>query len=193
MCSSEPAGGARDPLDLGHRIGADIGGVGGGAPLLAEVDAARQFAHEHEIDPVEHLRLDRRDPAQRSVHRDRAQVRIHAEFAPQRKERRLGAHRRIRGAPLRSADRAEQHRIGAPAQRERVGWQAVAVHIDRGATEKGGCEFELVAEGGSGRIEDAKRLRNDFGTDPVAAEHRNERLHARRCSYALMAASFDSR
>ena len=63
-------------------VRAHVGRLRGGAALLAEVDAAGELAHEHEIDAVEHLGLDRRRVAQRGMQLDGSQVGVDTELAP---------------------------------------------------------------------------------------------------------------
>ena len=77
----------------------------GGARLGAEVDAAGEFAHEHQVHAVEDLRLEHRRVAQCRMQLDRPQVGVDAELTPQAQQALLGAHRRG-GTPFRAANGA---------------------------------------------------------------------------------------
>ncbi len=180
--TGEGARDARDTLDLCDRIGADVGGVSRRAMLLAEIDSAGELPHEHEVDAIDDFRPDGRGIAQRRVNGDGPQVRIDAKLAPQRKQGRLGAQLRIGRAPLRPADRAEQHCVGATAQRQGRSRQPVTVQIDGRTAEERGRKLEVVPELRRDRFEDAHGLRDDLRSDSVAAEYRDQRLHRWRCS-----------
>ena len=61
---------------------------------------------------------------------DRAQVREQAEAAAEGEQRLLRADRRVRVVPLRAADGAEQHGVGAAARLDVLGADGDAVGVD---------------------------------------------------------------
>ena len=85
----------------------------------AEVQAARQFAHDENIHTFEFLRLERRRSNQRRMHFDRAQIRKNAQTFAQGEQSAFGAIFGGGVIPFRSADRTEQNRI-ADLQSARV-------------------------------------------------------------------------
>jgi hypothetical protein len=68
------AGQAHHAFDLHHAVAAYIDGLGGGALLVAEVNAAGQFAHHHDVDAMQQLRLDGRGIEHGGVRHHGAQV-----------------------------------------------------------------------------------------------------------------------
>jgi len=75
--------------------------------FLAEVDAAGELAHEHQVDAGDDLGFQRRGVGERWMHAHRAQVGEGAELAAQAQEPRLGPQLRIGRRPAGSADRPE--------------------------------------------------------------------------------------
>ena len=55
----EPAGDARDALNFIDAVRAQVAGEVLGAAFLAEVDAARQLAHDHDVGAAQDFRLER--------------------------------------------------------------------------------------------------------------------------------------
>ena len=111
-------GGARDPLDLLGAVGAHVRGDGGGARLLAEVDAAGELAHDQQVGALDALASQRRGVVERRQRLDGAQVRVQPEPLAQPEQPLLGTRLvGVGGVPLRAADRREQHRVGAPCRR----------------------------------------------------------------------------
>ena len=61
-------------LDLDDAVAAHVERLGGGALLLAEIDAAGELANHHDVDAPQQLRLDRRGVEHRRVGHDGAKI-----------------------------------------------------------------------------------------------------------------------
>ena len=108
----EGAGALDDAADLGRRVVAGVVGRVVAETAVAEVDAADQLAHDHEVELGHELLAQRARGVLRVAARG-ADVGVAAEHRAQREQALLGAHR---GAvPLRPADGAQQHGVGAEA------------------------------------------------------------------------------
>ena len=159
--------GAGDPLDLCHRVLAEVGGALGGALLGAEVDPARELADDEQVGALDDLAAQRAGVEQRGERPDGAQVGVEAEALAQAEQPLLGARRaRVGRVPLRPADGGEQDGVGALAGGERLVGQRRAVGVDRGAAERVLLEGEVVGDGG----EHLERRGEDLRADPVAGE-----------------------
>ncbi len=115
---------ARDALDLRGRIAADVLGLARRALLATEVDAAGQFAHDHDVDVADHLGPERRGVEHRrracapgaGWRTGRACGAGRADPAPGARARRgrtTAARRRRRAAPRRSSRQASIVRGGS--------------------------------------------------------------------------------
>ena len=131
-------GDARDALDLGDGVDAQVAGAVGGARLLAEVDAAGELAHDEQVGALDDARASagsRRSSAVDGPHR--AQVRVQARALAQAEQALLGARRvGVGRVPLRAADGREQDGVGRAAGGERLVGQRGAVGVDRRAAER---------------------------------------------------------
>ena len=115
---------ARDAFDLGravdHRVDRFFHAVDGALLLRrAEVDAAGQFAHDHEIETAHELGLQGRRILEPGKHPDRAQVRVQLVVAPQQKERVFRTLRERLSFVFGQSDAAEENRRAALADRAR--------------------------------------------------------------------------
>ena len=128
---------AGDSLHLGTRV---LAGVEPGPvladPLLAEVEAADELPHDHDVDP--------RCPR-------RPEVRVDAELLAQTEEALLRAHRLA--FELGEADGGEENRVGRAAGCERLLGQRRSLREDRVAAER------VLRVIDSERVEHANRLR----------------------------------
>ncbi|KAG1388336.1 hypothetical protein G6F59_016000 [Rhizopus arrhizus] len=97
------------------RRSAQVAGAVGVAGLVAEVDAAGQFAYHHEVHALQQLGLDRRGVQRRLVGAHRAQVGIQAQRLADCQQALFRAHLGVRVGPLRATDRTQQHRVGGLA------------------------------------------------------------------------------
>ena len=78
---------------------------------LAEVHAARQLAHDHDVEALDQLALQRGGVGERRIADGGAQVGEQAEVLAQPQEAGFGAHRIGNAVPLRTADGAEDDRV----------------------------------------------------------------------------------
>ena len=82
-CLAKPAASRTTRSTAKHGVAANVDGVGRRSSLLAEVDSAGQFAHDHDVHAVQAIRLDRRGVEHRGVRHHRPQVREQAQGLPQ--------------------------------------------------------------------------------------------------------------
>ena len=80
---------------------------------LAEIDAAGEFAHDDDVEPLDHLRLQRRGAGERGITHCRANVGVERQVLAQPEQPRLGARLIGHVGPFRAADR----RRAAPRRR----------------------------------------------------------------------------
>ena len=114
-------------------------------PLVAEVDAAGQLAHDEQVGAGDPLRAQRARVEQRRARPDRAQVGVQAEALAEAEQALLGARRvGVGRVPLRPADGAEQHGVGVAAGLEHLVGERGAVLVDRGAADQALVELELA-------------------------------------------------
>ena len=96
----------------------------------------------------------------------------------------LRAHRGGRVRPLRSADGAEQDRVGAPAQRQRRGRQRLAGRVDRGAADEAASKRESWPWRRATASSARTRLGGDLGADAVARQYRDQCASCMPCRCA---------
>ncbi len=146
--AERPAG---DPLDLLAGVAADVHRVVVPELLAAEVQAAGQLAHDHQVDvAVAH----------------RPQVRVRVELAAELQQPLLGTPRgRL---PARAADGAQQHRVGRLDGGAHVRRERVAVLVDRVAAERQVHLAHTEAEQLARRVDHAPGLGHHLGADAVA-------------------------
>ena len=190
----QPERAVRDPRDLALVVRLGVPHLAlplGRRPLaaLAEVDAARQLAHDQHVGALDDLRPQRRQRDHLRVHHHRPQVHEQVERPPQPQDR-----RRLDAAPLRvvrlarrPAERALEDRVGVPAGVERHGRQVLAVALPRLAARVRLDELELVPEPPAHRRQHPQRLVRDLRPDPVAPQHRDLEIHARSVAAARFA------
>ena len=105
-------------------------------PLLGrapEVDPAGELADDEHVHAGQQLRPERRGRHERRVDGDRPQVRVQPEPAAQREQGLLRADPGVRVVPARTADRAEEDRVGRPAALHVLGQDRQPVGVDRRA------------------------------------------------------------
>ena len=166
-------------LDFVGGVGADVLGLVRGAALLAEVDAAGQFPHHHDVRAGEHLGLERRGVEHRLA--------WCAPGAGWRTRRACGA---VPAGPVRGARvHRDRDHFGPPtapssigralaAGVDRAGRQCRARRVDRRAADQRLGEFEVVTVLRAHGLQHPDGLGRDLGADAVAAEDGDARLHA---------------
>ena len=165
-------------FDFVGGVGADVLGLVRCAALPAEVDPAGQFPHDHDVRASDHLGLERRGVEHRLHGAHRAQVRKHAESAAQFQQSLFGAYPGTWVRPLRTTYGAEQRGSALAARIDRAGRQGRSRRVDRGATDQGFCEFEVVTVLRAHGLQHPDGLGRDLGADAIAAEDCDARLHA---------------
>ena len=173
------AGDARDlVLVVDHRVHGPPRSLRPLAPArLAEVDPARQLAHDQHVDAVDDLGPQRRGVDERREDRRRPQVREEPERLADPEQPLLRPHVHRHRIPFRSADGAEQDRAALAAGLDDLVAQRRAVFVDRAAADQLGLELELDAELLARRHEHALRLLRHLGPDPVAGQEYDSLCH----------------
>ena len=166
-----------DPLDLGDGVRAAVGGAIVVAHLVAEVDAARQLAHDEHVDAGQPFRTQRRRVEQLGIDRHRAQVGVEAQAFADREQALLGADLGARVVPLRAAHRAQQHGVGLLRDRQRLGRQRRPGLVDRRAADQRFAQRESVSPSLTDRRQHTRRLRDHFGTDSIPRQNGNSSTH----------------
>ena len=171
-------GHARDPLDF--VLGVDLGIDGAllavlhGHDLfrLAEIDAARQFADDHEIEAFDHLALEAGRVRQRRIADGGPQIREKPQILAQTQEPSLGPLRIGNLVPFRAAHRAEKDgirsfRLFHGGVRDRL-----AMGVIGAAADEILLDFELSAAGLAEPCDHAFDLGHDLGADAVAGKEK---------------------
>ena len=147
--------------------------------MLAEIDAARQLADDEEIKSLsDDLGLERRCARQRFPDLGGTEVREESELLAKRQQGPLlGTLRPRERVPLRTAHRAQQHRIGRLAGRKRVVRQAVAERIVCRTTDQFFVERKVVAELLGDFLQHLDGLAHDLWTDTITRNNSNCLFH----------------
>ncbi len=165
--------GAGDAFDFKDGIGLGVEGLGAvgavAASAFAEIDAAREFADDEEVEAVGgEVGAERGGVAEGGEESGGAQVGVEAEGLAEAEEGAFGAQVGGEGVPFGAADGAEEDAVGVEAGVEGVLWEGDAVAVDGGAAREAFGEMEVEASG----AEDVDGGADDLGADAVA---RNER------------------
>ena len=116
-----------------------------------------------------------------------AQVRVHAHGGAHIQQALLGPHKCVGTAPLWSANRAEQNRIGVSAKLTGGLWESSALRVDRGPTDQASLEPETMTVVTAYGLEDANGFSRDLWANAVPAEDADQGFHGRVLSKRLMA------
>ena len=161
-------GGAGHPLNLRHGVFAQVGGAIGGAGLLAEIDAAGQFAEDDQIDALDDLLLQRRAVRQHRRHLQRPQI---GEQAHRLADRQQPLFRtRLAAIPFRPADGAQQHGVGRDAGGARGLGQWLARFVDGRAADQMLGELEMMTIEVADDPQDVARGPCDLRSDAIAGQ-----------------------
>jgi hypothetical protein len=116
---------ARDAPDLGCAVAHGIetfvvtGIIAAAAARLAEINVSGQLADDHQVESRNDVRLDRRRSRELGIQQGGTQVGEESERLADREDPLFGPHRTRQRVVARTADGAEQHRVGGARERER--------------------------------------------------------------------------
>src|SRR2546430_11286075 len=114
------------------------------------------------------------------MHPHRPEIGVYSKLFAQTEQSLLRAQSCVWIVPARTADRAEQHRIGSSANLQRSTRQWSAARIDRAATDQSFVQLECVVPALCHRSKDANALGDYLGPDAVAWKNRDsQRVHTR--------------
>ena len=169
---------ARDAPDLGLAIAHGVEALAHAIELsyslrLAEVDVSGELAHDEDVEPGDHLRLERRRRGELRMHARRAQVGEQPERLAQPKNRLLGALGALKLVVARVAHRAEQHRTGLLGNTQCGCGKRVARGLVACAPDRRSFHLQRQLE----RLQHPHSLRNDLRPDAVTGQ--NGDLHPR--------------
>ncbi len=150
------------------------------AARLAEIDAAGQLAHDHDVEARDHLALQRRRLGQFLEHDCRAQVGEQAHVLADAQQTTLRLLVEGHVVPLRATHRAHQHRVGGQARGHRLVGQGHAVRVDRCAADQPLGKLERRNPRRLHPRDDPANLRHHFLTDPVAGQQHHLLLRRHR-------------
>ena len=112
---------------------------------FAEIDAAGQFAHDHDVEALDDFALERRGVGERGVADRRAQIGVEREFLAQPQQPGFRPHFVGNAVPFRAADRGEQDGVGALGARH-VGFaDRLAVSVIGAAADQALLDLEARA------------------------------------------------
>ena len=144
---------ARDALDLRdaveHRVEAFVvtRRVDAATARLAEVDVAGELADDHQVEPGDDVRLQRRGGGEFRIEQRRAQVGEQRQLLADPQDALLGPQRARQRVVPRPADGAHQHSVGGARQRERRRRQRMLRGVVAGAADRRGLGFDGEAFG----------------------------------------------
>src|SRR5580693_594776 len=139
--------------------------------MLAKINISSQFTHNLEITIVNAFAPQRRNAAQRRTQSDRPQINVQAERLAQPQQTSFRALIERQTIPLRSADRAEQNRIGRTAAGQRLRRQRRAKTLDRSSAKRQFAEFEFMFERFRAVFQNLHRSARYFRSDSVARQY----------------------
>ncbi len=123
-------------FDLGGAVAAHIDRFRGGAGFLAEINAAGEFAHHHDVHAAQQLRLDRRGMEHGRVGHHGPQIGEQSQRLAQLQQALFRTNLGIRVRPFRAAHRPEQYGVRLHRQVQRGGRQGLACRVDGGASQE---------------------------------------------------------
>ena len=160
-----------DPFDFLHRVDARVVRHAVAAATIAEVDAARQLAHDHHVGASRALLAQRAGGSERRHDPYRPQVGEQAEALAQAEQTLLRAWCvGVGRVPLRPAHGAQQHGVGCAAAFQHLGGQRDPVLVDRDAADRRPLDLEAGIEPGRERVQELQPCPDHLGTDPVARQ-----------------------
>ena len=157
-------------FDFFHGVAANVDGFGRGARLLAEVDAAGQLAHHHDVHAAQSSALIGEACSTAGCGTTGRRL-ANSPSALRSCSRPCSGRTGASGADHFGPPTApEQNCVGALRQRQRGRRQRLSRRIDGGAAEQRRLEFKGVPEARGHRAQGPHRLGRDFAADAVAGE-----------------------
>ena len=138
---------------------------------MPEVDAAREFAHDHQVQAADHLGFQCRGPCKLRVEDRRSQVGEQPEAGAQSKQPLLGAQRALQRLPLWAAYGPQQYRVGCLCLCEGLVGQWLAVGLVAGPADRTLAQLGVEAVMILQAVDDLDGLANDLRTDPVTRKY----------------------
>ena len=167
----------RDPPDL--RLGIDHGVdpdplavLDPDAAGLAEIGVAQEFTDDHEIDPPDDLRLERRGVDQILEDDDRPEVGVEAEPRAEAEEAPLRPEAVVERFPFRAAHGAQEYGVARHGHLQDILGQRGAEPVVGRPADQPLLHLEPDAGACGHDVEDLPRLPHDLRPDPVAGEDR---------------------
>src|SRR5271170_6947697 len=114
--------------------------------MLAKINVTGKLANNFEIAIVNALATQRRNAAQRGTQPDRPQINVKPQRLAQSQQTSFRPLIERQSIPLRSADRAEQNRVGRTAAGQRLRGQRRAETLDGGSAKRKFAKFKFVFE-----------------------------------------------
>ena len=140
------------------------------AARLAEVDAAGQFAHDHDVEARDDIGLERRGMREGGIDHGRAQVGEEFHLLAQAQQRPLRPHGKVEFVPARTTDGAEENGVDRLRPLEGVVGQRRAVGVDAGAADEGFADVDVETVFPVEPVDHAPRGVHDLRSDPVAGQ-----------------------
>ena len=149
------------------------------APRFSEVDVARQFSQDQQIQPGHQIGFERAGLGQFRIDQRRTQVGEQVEVLAQAQQPLLGPRGTRQRIVGRAAHCPEQDGLGRFADLQRLVGQRIALGVIRRTTDQGtfGLHLQPVAHQ---HVQYPHGLRGDFGTDAITGQHCNLLRHVLR-------------
>ena len=147
---------------------------------LAEVQAAEQLAHEHDVGAANDLFFQRRTIRDAWINDCRTKVGESLERLAQAEQAGFDALFGRKVIVFWRSHRAQQNSVAVQAALDGLCRQRCSELIDGYAADRALGEFELVVVQVRHAAQNAHRFPSDFGTDAVAGQDRDLELHAWR-------------
>ena len=174
--AGEVEGDAGDALDLVRRVdlrvdGALLAGFERDDLLrLAEIDAARELAHDDDVEPLDDLALERRGVGEGRVADRRPEIGEQAEILAQAQEPGLRALVVGHRVPFRSADGAEQDGVRRLRALHGCVGDGDAMRVIRGPADQVGLRLEAGDAALAEPADELLHLADHFRADAVAGQ-----------------------
>lgn len=137
----------------------------------------RQLTHDEDIQACDDFRLEAGGLGQLRVQQRRAQVAEQAQLRTDLQQATLRADGRVDCVPLRTANGAEQNRIGSTGTCQGLVGQRYAVTVDGGTAQVIEAQLEAQRVLVVGQVQHLDRLSHDFRANAVTRKNQNLLAH----------------